>query len=87
MFVHVTNDQSGIVGQYDGWNTAVRGLEVGDVIVQHVHIPIKPDAPVGQYMLEAGLYSPDSMQRWIARTPANQQADRIILSPIEITAP
>ena len=87
MFVHVANDQSGIVGQYDGWNTALRGLEAGDVIVQHVRIPINPDAPAGRYVLQAGLYSPDSMQRWIARTPAGQHTDRIILSPIEITAP
>jgi hypothetical protein len=65
----------------------LRGLEVGDVIVQHVRVPINPGAPAGRYALQAGLYSPDSMQRWIARTPASQQTDRIILSPIEITAP
>ena len=87
MFVHVANDRSGIVGQYDGWNTALRGLEVGDVIAQHVRVPINPDAPAGRYVLRAGLYSPDSMQRWIARTPASQQTDQIVLSPIEITAP
>jgi len=87
MFVHVASDQSGIVGQYDGWNTALRGLEVGDVIVQHARVPIKPDTLAGRYVLQAGLYSPDSMRRWTARTPAGQEADRIILSPIEITAP
>jgi 4-amino-4-deoxy-L-arabinose transferase-like glycosyltransferase len=87
MFVHVANDQSGIVGQYDGWNTAVRGLEVGDVIAQHVRIPISPGAAAGRYALQAGLYSPDSMQRWIARTPVGKPTDRIMLSPIEITAP
>jgi hypothetical protein len=87
MFVHVANDQAGIVGQYDGWNTALRGLAVGDVIVQHVRVPIKADAPAGPYALQAGLYSPDSMRRWTARTPAGQETDRIILSPVEITAP
>ena len=62
------------------------GLEAGDVIVQHVRVPIKPDAPAGRYVLQAGLYSPDSMKRWNARTPTGQHTDRIILSPIEITA-
>jgi 4-amino-4-deoxy-L-arabinose transferase-like glycosyltransferase len=85
MFVHVANDQAGIAGQYDGWNTALRGLEVGDVIVQHVRIPIKPDATAGTYNLQIGLYATDSGQRWIAKTPAGQTTDRVILAPIEIS--
>jgi 4-amino-4-deoxy-L-arabinose transferase-like glycosyltransferase len=84
MFVHVANDQAGIAGQYDGWNTALRGLETGDVIVQHVRIPIRPDAPAGTYNLQIGLYATDSGQRWLAQTPAGQATDRVILSPIEI---
>jgi len=85
MFVHVANDQAGIVGQYDGWNTALRGLEVGDVIVQHVRIPIKPDANAGTYNLQIGLYATDSGQRWIAKPPTGQATDRVILAPIEIS--
>ena len=84
MFVHVANDQAGIVGQYDGWNTALRGLEVGDVIVQHVRVPIKPDAAAGSYNLQVGLYATDSGQRWIAKTPSKQATDRVIVSPIEM---
>jgi len=85
MFAHVANDQAGIAGQYDGWNTALRGLEAGDVIVQHVRIPIKPDAAAGTYNLQVGLYATDSGQRWNARTPSGQATDRVILSPLEIT--
>ena len=87
MFAHVTNDRVGIVGQYDGWSTALRGLEVSDVIVQHVRIRIKPDAPAGDYVLHIGLYSPDTLQRWTARTPAGQQSDRVILSSIHVQTP
>jgi 4-amino-4-deoxy-L-arabinose transferase-like glycosyltransferase len=84
MFAHVANDQTGIAGQYDGWNTALRGLEVGDVIVQHVRIPIMPDAPAGIYNLQVGLYATDTGQRWTVHTPSGQETDRVILSPIEI---
>jgi hypothetical protein len=85
MFAHVTNDQAGIAGQYDGWNTALRGLEAGDVIVQHVRIPIKSDAAAETYNLQVGLYATDRGQRWNAHTPSGQATDRVILSPIEIT--
>jgi len=84
-FAHVTDDNQRIVGQYDGWGTALRGLEVGDVIAQHVRAPIKPDATPGVYDLQVGVYSPDTMTRWLLRLPSGATADRVLLSPITVT--
>ncbi len=84
-FAHVTTDvPQAIQGQYDGWGVARRGLEVGDVIVQHARIPIKPDAQPGAYQLRLGLYSPDTSRRWTAN---GTSADHILLSPVEVAAP
>ena len=63
-FVHLSAEDPGqILAQYDGWETALRGLERGDVIVQRVTLTVPQDAAAGAYYLRAGLYSPQSGQR------------------------
>ncbi len=87
-FAHVIDDsQQHMAGQYDGWGTALRGLEVSDVIVQHVTVPIKPDASPGTYILQLGVYVPDTMMRWRVSSSSGASADRVILSSVEITSP
>jgi hypothetical protein len=87
-FAHVIDDsQQYMAGQYDGWGTALRGLEVSDVIVEHVTVPIKPDASPGLYVLQLGVYVPDTMTRWTASSSSGASADRVILSSVEITSP
>jgi hypothetical protein len=83
-FAHVTPDGTQIFGQYDGWGTAIRGLEIGDVIVQHVQVPIKLDAPTGAYRLQLGVYSPDTMTRWPLRLTSGATAEYVLLSPINV---
>ena len=83
-FAHVIDAGQRIVGQYDGWGTAMRGLEIGDVIVQHVSVPIKPDASPGSYSLQLGVYLPDTMTRWPLRLPSGDLADRVLLSSITV---
>ncbi len=85
-FAHFTDDQPHIVGQYDGWGTAIRGLEIGDVIVQHVQVPVGSNVSPGPYHLELGVYSPDSMRRWTIVSPAQHgaAADRVRLAPVQI---
>jgi hypothetical protein len=83
-FAHVTDVGQRILGQYDGWGTSRRGLEIGDVIVQHVRVPIKADAPPGSYSLQLGVYSTDTMIRSTLRTPSGASADRALLSPITV---
>jgi hypothetical protein len=64
VFVHVSGeDPSQIIAQYDGWPTALSGLETGDIIVQPVTLFLSPDAPRGDYFARVGLYSSQSGQR------------------------
>ena len=87
-FAHVIDDsQQHMAGQYDGWGTALRGLETGDVIVQHVTVPIKPDASPGKYVLQLGVYVPDTMTRWTVHSSMGASTDRAILSSVEIMSP
>ncbi len=58
-FVHLTpGDPADVRAQFDGWDTALRGLLPGDVLVQPVEIALPPDLAPGEYQLLAGLYSP-----------------------------
>ena len=62
-FVHLvdagTTDK---VVQFDGWETALRGLEPGDVIAQKAWLPLA-DVEPGDYDLLVGLYSPQDWAR------------------------
>ena len=62
--MHLTGEQPHqILAQYDGWETAVRSLEPGDVIAHRVSIPIDETVPPGDYNLLLGLYSPQNARR------------------------
>ncbi|MCA9982267.1 MAG: hypothetical protein KDD89_15590, partial [Anaerolineales bacterium] len=55
-FVHLSDeaDPSRIVAQYDGWETALTGLEAGDMIAHTVALMPPSDAPPGEYMVRVG---------------------------------
>jgi 4-amino-4-deoxy-L-arabinose transferase-like glycosyltransferase len=63
-FVHLTvpGDPGQKIAQFDGWPTALRGLEPGDVIVHLVMLELAPESE-GRYDLLVGLYSPQSGTR------------------------
>ncbi|NJN83130.1 MAG: hypothetical protein HC802_13155 [Caldilineaceae bacterium] len=72
-FVHLTTDKADeIESQFDGWRTALRGLEAGDIIVQRVQLSIEDDIPPGSYTLRVGLYSPQTFGRLPVVTPEGQ---------------
>jgi len=83
-FVHLLGEDESVCAQYDGWGTAVRGLEAGDVIVHHVRIPVPIEAKPGMYRLQVGVYSPDTMTRWQVQTPDGVVIDRVWLPEIEV---
>ena len=65
VFVHLSGeDPAQIVSQFDGWGTAVSGLEAGDVIAQQIMLWPPAETPEGEYFLRVGLYSPQSGQRF-----------------------
>jgi hypothetical protein len=83
-FIHLLDEDGRACAQYDGWGTAVRGLEVGDVIVHHVRIPTLVNMEPGVYRLQLGVYSPDTMMRWQVQTPDGVIIDRIWLLEVEV---
>ena len=84
MFVHLLAEDGGILSQYDGWGTAIRGLEIGDIVVQHVRLPLAPETPPGDYRVQIGLYSPDTSARWTYRTPSGDTVDRLMLAMAKV---
>jgi hypothetical protein len=86
-FVHVTSvdDPSDIVAQYDGWETALTGLETGDIIIHSIQLRLPEETPPASYQLNVGLYSPQSLQRlpviWDGET-----ADLVTLTQITVVA-
>ena len=81
MFVHVTGADPGqIVSQFDGWRTALRGLEEGDILVMPAELDLSTTVEPGSYLLRVGLYSPQSG----ARLPV-QAADHVQLGTLAVT--
>ncbi len=63
-FVHISGEApSQIIAQYDGWPTALAGLEADDIIAQPVSLFLPPETAPGAYVVRVGLYSPPSGQR------------------------
>lgn len=80
MFVHLTGADPGqIISQFDGWRTALRGLEEGDIIVIPAAIELNNTVEPGRYVLRVGLYSPQSGARLTA-----QEADHVQIGTLEV---
>ena len=63
-FVHLTGEEVWrVLAQHDGWPTALRGLEPGDIVAQKTAVWVNEQAPSGEYHLLVGLYSPQTMIR------------------------
>jgi hypothetical protein len=80
-FVHlVERNEEKTVAQFDGWPTALAGLEPGDMIVQAVRIPVPAELDGEEYGVRVGLYSPQNWQRLpLMGTEALQ--DSLMLAP------
>ena len=84
-FIHLSSpdDPGNIVAQYDGWETALTGLETGDVISQSVQLQVSGATPPDTYQLVVGLYSPQTWQR-LPVTSTAETVDSVTLSSIEV---
>jgi len=84
VFVHlVDGDPTKMVAQYDGWETALRGLEPGDVIAQHANLDIGAPVKPGKYDLLVGLYSPQDGARLTVNGPQGQ-IDHVVVGQIDV---
>jgi 4-amino-4-deoxy-L-arabinose transferase-like glycosyltransferase len=89
VFTHLLDGESRIWGQKD--NVPQAGAypttlwAEGEVVADEYEIVVKPDAPPGQYVIEVGMYFPQSGQRLPVLDETGQvQGDRILLEAIEI---
>lgn len=63
-FAHLVDSESGsVIAQFDGWPTALAGLEPGDIIVQNIRLSLPEDMNEADLFLRVGLYSPQNGQR------------------------
>ncbi len=83
-FVHLTSDGVDIWGQQDWLDVRLAGLQPGDRFAQVHTVPIDPNAPVGAYQMQLGLYRPDTWQRWPILTGAAETADRVWVGQIRV---
>jgi hypothetical protein len=77
IFVHLLQPDGTIAGQYDGLGIAWEGWRTGDVLIQLHRLPA--DLPPGEYALTAGLYDPQTLERWTA-----EGQDVVILEQIKL---
>ncbi len=90
IFTHLLDKDNRIWGQKD--NTPKGGTlptscwVKGEIIVDEYDIPIQPDAPPGQYVIEIGMYQLDTGQRLPIIGPEGQVIvdDRVLLEEITV---
>jgi len=89
VFTHLLDGESRIWGQKDnvpkaGTYPTTLWVE-REVVTDQYEIVVKPDAPLGQYVIEVGMYLAQSGQRLPVLDELGQvQGDRILLGTVEI---
>lgn len=79
IFVHVLDEEGTILAQWDGLRAAWLGWLPGDTLI-HTHEISTAGLPAGDYRVVAGLYDPESLNRW--RSPSGQDAIELGELPI-----
>ncbi len=89
VFTHLLDGESRIWGQKD--NVPQAGAYPtplwveGEVVADQYEIVVKPDAPPGQYVIEVGMYLPQSGQRLPVLDELGQvEGDRVLVATVEI---
>jgi len=91
VFTHLLGPDGQVRGQQDNIPVAGKrptdGWLPGEVIEDVYHVPLPPDAPIGRYQIEIGMYDPQTLQRLPVRDATGQRLpeDRILLAEIEVT--
>ena len=80
IFVHLVDADGQIAAQWDGLGVVWQGWRSGDRLQQIHDILLPDDLPSGPYQIRAGLYHPDTGQRWLTEN----NADFIPIGQVEI---
>ena len=87
VFTHLLGSEECIWGQRDSvpcdGNYPTTGWLPGEVIVDEYEIPVKSDAPSGEYRIEIGMYDLETMDRLPALDGEGKRLpkDRVLLEP------
>ena len=89
VFIHLLDAEAKIWGQRDSLpgNGALptTGWLPGEVIVDQYKVPIQPDAPLGQYIIEIGMYQAETGQRLAIINQKRQVVeDRVLLEEVTV---
>jgi 4-amino-4-deoxy-L-arabinose transferase-like glycosyltransferase len=83
-FAHVSSDGVDIWGQQDWLDVRAEGLRPGDQFVQVHTVTLKPETPPGRYVVQLGLYAPDTGVRLPIAAGEGQTADRVLVGEVRV---
>jgi len=90
VFTHLMDKEGRIWGQKDnfpaGGTRPTSGWLVGEIVVDEYDIPVRGDAPSGEYTIEIGMYDLISGERLAAFDAEGERLpdDRVILTKVEV---
>ena len=90
VFTHLLDAGGQVHGQQD--NPPVHGTYPttlwvpGEIVVDGYPVPVDAGAPPGSYVLEVGMYDPETMARLPVSDPAGISGDRVLLGQITIAS-
>ena len=84
LFVHLLDGENDLVAQHDGFDVWVDLLREGDVVAQLHSIALGDDVAPGKYRLQIGAYRRGDLQRLPVEIGANEVADRLWLTTVEV---
>ena len=89
VFVHLLDADSRIVAQHDGlpanWTRPTTGWLTGEIIADPHPLTLESDLSPGEYLLEVGLYDPETNIRLpVLNAAGDITADRLLLEPVSL---
>ena len=86
MFVHLLDDQSNVVAEYDAnrYPTSFWREGGGETLLSYFPLWIDPGLPVGEYRLETGVYHQPTGERLTVYDDDEPVADRLLLRPVVV---
>ena len=91
IFLHLLDGDNAVRASWDGFYVAPAGLQEGDQIIHLHELPLPADLTPGTWRVEAGVYSPQTLERLPLRVgregPApfgRAPADRALLRPLTV---
>jgi len=89
VFIHLLDAEDKIWGQRDSLpgngSLPTTGWLPGEIIADAYEVPIQPDAPPGQYVIEVGMYQAETRQRLpIINRKEQVLGDRVLLEKVTV---